>query len=56
MGDGMKIGIIVVVILLLCSMCMPEQSERNRVGSSTDWGPGYYWNSSTERVEKTIFK
>lgn len=55
MGNGWKVGVAVVLLLLLCSMCMPEQSERNKVGSSIDWGDGYYWNSQNERVERTIW-
>ena len=55
MGNGWKVGVAVVLLLLLCSMCMPEESERNKVGSSIDWGDGYYWNSQNERVEKTLW-
>ena len=50
------IAIIVVGLLLICSMFMPEQSDRNKVGSSIDWGDHYYWNSGSESVEWTPWK
>lgn len=30
-------------------------SERNRVGSSIDWGDGYYWDSSSESVREKLW-
>ena len=45
--------IIVLAALLLVSSCNESnKSEINRIGSSIDWGPDYYWNSSTESVER----
>lgn len=53
---GKVIAIIVVVILVLIGLISnANESERNKVGSSIDWGDGYYWNSSTESVERTIW-
>ena len=42
----------ILVIAALFGGC-GEQSERNRIGSSIDWGDGFYWNSSSESVERT---
>lgn len=49
---------LLVAFLILAGMltlmgCF-EQSERNKIGSSMDWGDDYYWNSSSESVEPKI--
>ena len=50
------IGVIVVlVVVALFKGCGPEQSEINRIGSSIDWGDGYYWDSSSESVKRTWY-
>lgn len=41
--------IAIVLVALLLSGCH-EESERNKIGSSIDWGDGYYWDSSSESV------
>lgn len=53
-GKGWLIAIGIIVLLLLFGSCQ-EESERNKVGSSIDWGDGYYWDSSEERVKETIW-
>lgn len=45
------IGILALIMVLGLVGCKPE-SERNKIGSSIDWGPNHYWNSSTESVER----
>ena len=42
----------ILVIAALFGGC-GGQSERNRIGASIDWGDGFYWNSSSESVERT---
>ena len=50
------IGVIVVlVIVALFNGCGSKQSEINRIGSSIDWGDGYYWDSSSESVKRTWY-
>lgn len=53
-----KVWILIAVLALLlvgwihsCS-----ESERNKIGSSIDWGDNYYWNSQSESVEKIPWK
>ena len=46
-------GILLLVTVLCLSGCT-EESERNKIGSSIDWGDDYYWDSGTESVEKKI--
>ena len=45
------VTIIVLIIIGLIGSCS-EESERNKVGSSIDWGPNHYWDSSTETVRE----
>lgn len=52
MGKLLAIVAAILVIAALFGGC-GEQSERNRIGSSIDWGDGFYWNSSSESVERT---
>lgn len=49
------IGILALIMIVGLVGCKPE-SERNKVGSSIDWGPDHYWNSSTESVERKPWK
>ena len=44
----------ILVIAALFGGC-GGQSERNRIGASIDWGDGFYWNSSSESVERPLF-
>lgn len=48
--------IIMAMVILACSTLFlsgcSEQSERNKVGGSIDWGPDYYWDSNKESVQK----
>ena len=58
MSEIMKkviIAIIVVIILAILGSC-GEESERNKIGSSIDWGPYHYWDSSTESVQEKWWK
>lgn len=48
------IALLLLGALALVGGCQ-EESERNKIGSTIDWGPGYYWNSSTESVERNPF-
>lgn len=53
-----KVYIIIGIILfvIIAKACgLTEQDEIDEVGSSIDWGDGYYWNSSTDQVEETIW-
>lgn len=49
------IGILALIMVLELVGCS-FQSERNKNGSSIDWGPYHYWNSSTESVERKLWK
>lgn len=55
---GLIIFIAIVLFIVLLVQCGGEersnQSERNRVGSSIDWGDDYYWDSKTESVQRTF--
>lgn len=48
------LSLVLLWSIMLCTAC-GEESERNKIGSSIDWGEGKYWNSDTESVEDTIF-
>jgi len=52
-----KVSLVLIIIMAVCLMLCgcTEESERNKIGSSIDWGDGYYWNSQTESVEKTLW-
>lgn len=50
--------IIALTLAILMSMTLigcVEESERNKIGSSIDWGDGYYWDSNTESVQKKLW-
>lgn len=52
---GMIIFIALVLFFVLLAQCgKEEKSERNRVGSTIDWGDDYYWDSKTESVQRTF--
>lgn len=47
--------IIALTLAILISMTLigcEEESERNKIGNSIDWGDGYYWDNKTESVQK----
>lgn len=48
-----KLLLAAFVAVLLLSSC--GTSERNRVGSSIDWGDGYYWDSGSESVKEKLW-
>ena len=50
-----KIFALVLAVMLCLALTGCRESERNKIGSSIDWGDGYYWNSQTESVEKTLW-
>lgn len=54
MGKRIAIVAAILVIAALFGGC-GGQSERNRIGSSIDWGDGFYWNSSSESAERPLF-
>lgn len=54
MGKRIAIVADILVIAALFGGC-GEQSERNRIGASIDWGDGFYWNSSSESAERPLF-
>lgn len=53
MGKRIAIVAAILVIAALFGGC-GEQSERNRIGASIDWGDGFYWNASSESVERPL--
>ena len=55
-GKGYIIIIGIILIVIIGKACgLGEQDEIDEVGSSIDWGVGYYWDSSTHQVEETIW-
>mgnify|MGYP005782878311 FL=1 len=54
MGKRIAIVAAILVIAALFGGC-GGQSERNRIGSSIDWGDGFYWNASSGSVERPLF-
>ena len=54
MGKSIAFVAAILVIAALFGGC-GGQSERNRIGASIDWGDGFYWNSSSESAERTLF-
>lgn len=53
-GFGIFIAIVLFIVLLAQCGSDEPQSERNRVGSSINWGDDYYWDSKTESVQRTF--
>lgn len=53
-----KVWIFIVILILLIAVGIHScnKSERNKIGSSIDWGDNYYWNSQSESVEKIPWK
>lgn len=53
---GLIIIIGIILLVVIAKACgWTEQEEIDEVGSSIDWGDGYYWDSSTHQVEETIW-
>ena len=50
------VAIIVVILIILVNSCSgkSKSSSLNDWGSSQNWGKGYYWNSSSQSVERSF--
>lgn len=50
------LSIVMVVLMLLGSVTLftgcGGESQRNKEGSSIDWGKGHYWDSNSESVQE----
>lgn len=51
----MKKGIIIIVLLVLVGLIGNACEADDDSGAYMDWGEGYYWNSQTNSVEKTLW-
>lgn len=52
MSGKMKVAIAIIVLIIVSLINSCGESERNKIGSSIDWGPNHYWDSSTETVQE----
>ena len=50
------ISLICIVIILSTMIKSCDFDSRGDDGAYFDWGPGYYWNSSSNSVERNIFE
>lgn len=53
------LSIVMMVLMLLGITSLftgcGGESQRNKEGSSIDWGDGYYWDSGSESVQENPF-